>query len=396
VKGHQPTVCMIAYTSYATDARVRREAETLAAHGFDVVCLTNRNGTQRGQFVLDGVKVRELGVPKYRGKSTLAYLASYLRFLAASSVACVRLVARGQLDIVHVHNIPDFLVFAGLLPRAWGAKVVLDIHDSMPETFAAKFSHGALVDRALRLEERVSARVAHRVVCVNHPQRDTLTARGIPAAKTFISMNVPDPRIFAGVPGNGTPGGAGDGTFNLVYHGTMVERLGVDLLIRAVALLREELPDLRLHLWGNGDDLPRFQQLASKLHVGSRVLFRPQGFPLHELPGELARMDLCLVGNRPGPAGDLMLPVKLLECVALGLPAVVPRLRTIQYYFTDEMVTYFDPGDVGSLAAGVRGLHGDAARRREQAEKARGFLVAHGWERQGVELVSLYRELLAN
>ena len=104
----------------------------------------------------------------------------------------MRLLARGQLDVVHVHNIPDFLVLAGLVPRLAGCKVVLDVHDSVPETFAAKFSKGARSSGKLFcLEERLSAALAHSVICVNHPQRDVLVGRGIPDAKTFISMNVP-------------------------------------------------------------------------------------------------------------------------------------------------------------------------------------------------------------
>jgi glycosyltransferase involved in cell wall biosynthesis len=392
VKASQPTVCMIAYTSYATDARVRREAETLAAHGFDVLCLTNRNGTRRERFVLDGVEVRELGVPKYRGKNPLAYLASYMRFLAASSIACARLQATRQVAVVHVHNIPDFLVFAGLLPRAFGAKVVLDIHDSVPETFAAKFSRGTLVDRALRLEERLSARVAHRVVCVNHPQRDALTARGIPAAKTFISMNVPDPRIFQRPLATRTP--ARDGTFNLVYHGTMAERLGVDLVIRAVADLGNSIQGLRLHLWGGGDDLAKFEMLAERLGIAGQVSFKPAGYPLHELPVRLSSMDVGVIGNRRSVATDLMLPVKLMEYAALGIPAIVPELRTIRRYFSADMVSFYEPDDVRSLAAAITRLYADETARRRQADAAYRFLDEHGWEKRGPELVTFYRTLL--
>ena len=124
VAGH---VCMIAYTNYVTDARVRREAETLATHGFRVLCLTATNGDEPRRFELDGVEVRELRIPKYRGKSTSSYIRSYLRFLWSSSVVCIRLLRQRQLDVVHVHNLPDFLVLAGLLPRLTGCKVVLDV-----------------------------------------------------------------------------------------------------------------------------------------------------------------------------------------------------------------------------------------------------------------------------
>ncbi len=389
-------VCMIAYTNYAFDARVRREAETLASRGFQVLCLTTMNGAKPARFVLDGVEVRELRVPKYRGKSSVAYVGSYVLFLLATSVACLGLLVKGELEVVHIHNLPDFLVLAGLFPRLVGRKVILDIHDSLPETFATKFSDASIVMKLLCLEERLSALVAHRVICVNHPQREVLVARGIPRSKTFISMNVPDPRIFKhGSSNDGGPVGREE-YFNLVYHGTMVERLGVDLIIQAVAQLRDRIPCVRLHLWGNGDDLDRFQKLAQSLGLEQTVLFSPKGIPLLELPHRLRSMDVGVVGNRQTAAGDLMLPVKLVECVSLGIPVVAPRLKTIEYYFSDDMVAYFEPGDVQSLADSIYRLCSQPALRASQAEKARQFLGEYGWEQQGTELVTLYQNLLEN
>jgi glycosyltransferase involved in cell wall biosynthesis len=388
----QPHVCMIAYTTYLMDARVAREAETLAARGFQVLCLTTRNGAGRHTFRRGGVEVRELGVPKYRGKSTLAYVLSYARFLLSSSAACAWLLVKRRVDVVHVHNLPDFLVFAGLLPRLFGKKVVLDIHDSVPETFAAKFQRGTLVQRVLRLEERLSVSLAHRVICVNHPQREVLVGRGIPDVKTFVSMNVPDPRVFA--PVRRGPHGADPAVFNLVYHGTMAERQGIDLLIRAVARLSGRIPGVRLHLWGQGDDLARFMELTQELNVAQHVLFEPDGIPVHDLARHLSSMDVGVIGSRQSAAGDLMLPAKLLEYVALRIPAVVPRLRTIRHYFSDDMVTYFTPGDDASLAEGVYRLFLEPERRRAQAERAAQFLVEYGWERQGEDFVGLYQGLV--
>jgi glycosyltransferase involved in cell wall biosynthesis len=383
---------MIVYTKYATDARVRREAETLASHGFRVYCLTNRDGAEARRFVLDGVEVQELDVPKYRGKSHAAYVMSYVRFLSAAAAAFLRPQPWGRPDVVHVHNLPDFLVFAGLVPRIRGAKVVLDIHDSIPETFASKFSDGAVRWKALCLEERLSVLVAHRVICVNHPQRDTLVARGLPASKTFVSMNVPDPRIFTAQGGERAV--RERGPLNLVYHGTMVERLGVDLLIQAVHRLRGRIPDLQLHLWGGGDDLDGFRALAERLNVLDSVHFRPEGYPLEQLPARLDAMDIGVLGNRRTVAGELMLPVKLLEYVALGIPAVVPQLKTISYYFADDMVSYYEPDNVDSMADAIYRLHCRPDLGRDQARKAEGFLRDHGWERQGPELVSFYEQLV--
>jgi glycosyltransferase involved in cell wall biosynthesis len=386
-------VCMIAYTDYATDGRVRRQAEKLAAQGFSVLCLTATNGDEPKRFVLDRVEVQELRIPKYRGKSTLSYMRSYVRFLFASSAVCLQLMRRGRLDVVHVHNLPDFLVLAGLIPRLAGKKVILDVHDSIPETFAAKFGNRTLLHKALCLEERLSALVAHRVFCVNHPQRDALVSRGIPRRKTFVVMNVPDPRIFSqsGLEDRTAVEG---GQFDLVYHGTMVQRLGIDLIIRAVADLRDRIPGLRLYLWGDGDDLGTFRDLARSLGLDGRVQFRPAGFPVHQLPDQLRHMHVGVVANRPGIAANLMLPVKLMEYVSLGIPTVVPRLPTILRYFGEDTVSYYEAGDVKSLADAIYRLYRDPDLRVRQAQKAGEVLDVCGWERQGAELVGFYKRLV--
>src|SRR4051812_16040911 len=99
-EGKKPTVCMVAYTDYVFDARVRREAETLAANGFRVLCIKIRNGPEPETYVLNGVEIRELNIPKYQGKSPASYVASYLRFLVAASAICARLLLKGDLEVV--------------------------------------------------------------------------------------------------------------------------------------------------------------------------------------------------------------------------------------------------------------------------------------------------------
>ena len=387
-----PHVCMVAYSDYLTDARVRREAETLASSGFEVLCLKTRNGSKAKQYSLNGVQIRELPVPKYQGKSQFAYFISYCRFLVAASAACLGLVMKRQVDVVHVHNLPDFLVFAGLLPRFAGRKVVLDIHDSVPETFATKFSNSSVLRRALYFEERLSSRVAHYLICVNEPQRNTLLGRGIPVSKTTVSMNVPDPTIFHTSRGR-QPSTASE-HFDIVYHGTMAERLGVDLILRTVELLRDRIPEIRVHLWGRGDDLESFVDLASALRLEDCTDFRPDGVALEDLPAALQPMRVGVVGNRRSPASDLMLPVKLMEYIALGIPTVVPRLRTIEYYFSDDQVCYYEPENIQSFADGVYRLYGEPELRYRQAERAATFLDTYGWKQQGGEFVRFYRKLV--
>ena len=106
-------------------------------------------------------------------------------------------------------------------------------------------------------------------------------------------------------------------------------------------------------------------------------------------------MDLGVIGNRRSAAGDLMLPVKLLEYVSLGIPAVVPA---------ENHPALFQRRDGDVLRTGKRRIAGGcccpALRQPEppcEAGRGRtGFLTRYGWQRQGAELVTMYQELVEN
>ena len=208
-------------------------------------------------------------------------------------------------------------------------------------------------------------------------------------------MNVPDPSIFNRSPQISPPPRA-ERELNVVYHGTMAERLGVDLIIRAVAKVRQRVPCVRLHLWGRGDDLATFRGLIEDLGLSDRVDFRPEGVPLEELPQQLRSMDIGVVGNRRNAATDLMLPVKLMEYVSLGIPVVAPRLRTIAHYFSDDMVAFYEPEDVDAFAESIYRVWGRPDLRARQASRAFAFMRQFTWDRQGPEFVMFYRKLIGN
>lgn len=387
------SVFMVVYTTYATDPRVRREAETLASlPGYDVTVAVPKAGELPAAVELNGVKVVELNASRYWGHSVSAYLMSYLKFLFAAFLHCSRRSLRGEIDVVHVHNMPNFLVFAALLPRLLGRKVILDIHDSVPETYIEKFKQESrLVFRLLCLEEALCCRMAHRIICVNHPQRDVLVSRGIPAHKISISLNVPDDRWFHCV-SPGCPERRADGAFNLVYHGTLARRLGVDLTIQALAQLADRIPGLRFHVVGAGENRDELVSLAERLGVSSKVIFHGL-VPIEGLASFLKDMHLGVISNRRNIATELMLPVKMLEYVSLDIPVLAPPLKTIRHYFSDDMLGYFEPENVDSLSSAILESYRDEGTRLRRAERARTFLDRYGWPRHKADFIGLYSSL---
>ncbi|MFX0194930.1 MAG: glycosyltransferase family 4 protein [Candidatus Hodarchaeota archaeon] len=386
---------MITYSDYLTDTRVRREAETLASlPEYNVKVLAPKRGSLSCNYEIDNVKVLEMNVEKYRGSTKSRYIWSYIIFMAISFFTCMKLFMSKKIEIVHVHNMPDFLVFAGIVPRLFGKKLILDIHDTMPETYTAKFgSSSSLLFKVLRLEELICCGVVQKIICVNHVQRDVLLKRGIPSDKVSVSLNVPDHKRFD-LGQMKRDYGIKNDCFRMVYHGLIVRRLGIDLVIKVIAQLVDEISNIEFHVWGKyGDDFDDLDGLSKELRVEDRIHFVREGVPFERVPFELKRMDIGIVGNRKNIATEIMLPVKLLEYVAIGIPVVVPRLKAIEYYFSDEMVCYFEPENVDSLASAILKLYKDKSLRRAQAQSAKAFLAQYGWDKHQEDFIDLYREI---
>ncbi len=389
-------VCMIAYTILSVDARVRREAETLAnLEEYEVFILIPKDKDSPRKYSVDGVKVIELNIKSYQGKNKLKYVRSYLTFFLLSFITCIKFFFSRKIDIVHIHNMPNFLVFAAIIPRLFGKKIILDIHDSVPETYAAKFGKKSnLLFNLLCWEESLSCRFASKIICVNHVQRDALINRGIPASKIEVSMNVPDHKRFK-FKGNKKDVVKHVTDFNLVYHGTLTKRLGIDLTIRAVTKLVDKIPGLKFYIIGVGDDAEEFMKLSRSLGLGQIVHFK-KAVSIESLTTTLNGMHLGIISNRKNVATELMLPVKMLEYVALNIPVVAPSLKTIRHYFNNGMISYFVPENVDSLSSTILELYHDELKRTKQAMMARRFLEKYGWEKQQYDFIKFYNNLFTN
>ena len=125
-------ILMIAYTNYSTDSRVIKEAEAAIKQGFNVdfICLRTENACAKEK--INNVNVIRVKQFKYRGRSNIRYILSYIEFFTICLFKVTVLFLKKKYAIIHVNNMPDFLVFCAIIPKLFGAKVILDIHDPMP------------------------------------------------------------------------------------------------------------------------------------------------------------------------------------------------------------------------------------------------------------------------
>ncbi|MGE3174343.1 MAG: glycosyltransferase [Planctomycetota bacterium] len=390
-------VCMVVHAYYEGDARVRRYAESLAARGHRVDVLALRAPGLPKREAIAGVSLHRLPLSRRRG-GLLRYVFEYLVFTLLSALALA--LRPRRYDVVHVHNMPDFLVFAALVPRLFGARVVLDVHDLMPEVYASKFKTGLGHPGIwpLRVQEWLSHRFATAVVYATERFRTVaIGRRAVRAGDSIAVMNAADTGVFdrRRHPWRGPE----DPTaFDLLYLGTVSHRHGVDQCVRVLPLLKDRIPNARLIVHaklseGEGQPMRELQELARELGVADRVELRPP-LPLEQVPAVMSRASVGVFTPHLDVHIDMALSLKVPEFVAMGVPVVAVDTSIMRELFRDDEVMLFPDGDMAAFADCLVRIHGDADGAGRMTRRADRFTVEHAWEREFARYLAMLERLL--
>lgn len=385
-------VCMLAYTFYENDGRVMRYAETLAQQGARVDAVVLRKEGQPPVEMVGGVRVLRIQQRTRNESGKLDYFWRILKFFFRSMLEVTRRHVEQPYDIVHVHSVPDFEVFAAWLPKLMGAKIILDIHDIVPEFYAAKFKVGkdSLVFKALRLLERLSAGFADHVIAANDLWLSRLTSRSVRPQKCTSLINYPDTSIFQG---GMRKRSVDDGRFVIIYPGSLNAHQGVDIAVRAFAAVTDQAPDAELHIYGDGPAKAELHRLIDELRLSQRVLLRPP-LPLRQIASLMADADLGVVPKRNDGFGGEAFSTKILEFMALGTPLVVAATPVDMHYFDDSLLRFFEPGNERDLAAKLLEAYNHRAESRRLAENALAHARQVSWANKRGEYLGILDSLV--
>jgi glycosyltransferase involved in cell wall biosynthesis len=218
-------------------------------------------------------------------------------------------------------------------------------------------------------------------------------AMGVPPAKITVVLNAPATTLFDP---SRFPQRAfmADGRLRLVYAGALTPIYELDVVLRAIAALRERRPELpvELDVFGRGDSEPELVALAATLGIAGAVRFNGR-VPLEAIPAAVAAADIGVAPTRRDRFTELSLSTKLFEYAAMGKPVIASRLPTVERYFPPGSVTTYEPGDAGSVADAVVGLVGDPGRREQAVALTAGRLAALSWSAQAASYVALVDRL---
>lgn len=391
---------VILYSYYASDPRPRREAEALNRAGaeVDVICL-RKNRSEPARENLNGVNVFRIPL-KRRRAGKLVYILQYAGFWMASFFLLSLWSLKKRYKLVHVHNMPDFLVFSTLIPKLRGARIVLDLHDPMPELFQSIFGlkENHFIVRWLKKMEKLSICFADQVITPNIAFKELFTLRSCPRNKIETVMNSPEAEIFQpsshACATQNRHQNVGPKGFSLMYHGLIVERHGLDLAVEAIGKLKSKIPGIELHLYGEPTDyLEKILALARKLNLKDAIHFH--GFKsLNEIALDISRADLGLIPNRLSVFTEINFPTRIFEYLAMNKPVIVPSTRGIRDYFSDEEILFFKPGDVNDLAAKIEWAHQNPSALQRLMENGRRVYEKNSWKIEQAKFLDVVGDLV--
>jgi glycosyltransferase involved in cell wall biosynthesis len=392
-RGGGARICVIRQHYVPQDTRVLREVTALAGDGHEVDVICVRKPGEPAREHRGRVTIRRLAVPRGAGGGPGRYLVSYTSFFLRAAGLATALHARRRYQLVQVNTLPDVLVFAALLPRLSGARLLLDLQECMPEFFATKFRTGPRhpAVRLIASLEQASIRFADLAITPTVQLRAAFVDRGADPGKISVIMDGADEEVFHPLP-SARPQ---PGRFTLISHGTIEERYGLHTAIGAVALLRTEIPELELKIYGEGSDRDRLRQLATGLGVADRVHFSAGFVPFDELVRAIATADVGLVAMKRDAFRDLTLASKVFDFIAMGVPAAVSRTRSIRETFGEDCFEFFESGEAADLAGAIRRLYQDPGRRARLAARASRIAEPYRWPHQRARYLAVVNRLLA-
>jgi glycosyltransferase involved in cell wall biosynthesis len=391
---------VLLFSHYPADPRPRRAAEALAAQGvkIDLICLRDDDG-EPARETFGGINVTRVRLKRQRG-SKLGYVGQYLTFVLASFFYLASRSLTRRYDLVHVHNMPDILVFGATVPKLLGAKVILDLHDPMPELMQTIFGlpENSLSVVMLKRLEKWSVRFADLVLTVNLACKKIYSSRTCQPDKIKVVINSPDEEIFRFQRGvvrdvNGKNGNRSE-PFVILYHGSLVRRNGFDLAMESLEKVKKTISSVRLRVCGKRTDF--FEQVmesARQRGLDGNVDY----LGVRDLKGIVEAIEDCDLGIIPNHRNiftEINTPTRIFEYLALAKPVIAPKAKGIQDYFGDNDLIFFELGNADDLARKIEFAYSHPEEVADTVKRGQEVYLSHTWSRERLSLLNSISELL--
>ena len=391
-------ICLIYQGEYPPAERIEKVAKTLSAAGHDVFVLCNNYGRHLGG-VEAAPHCRVVRPKAFFAQRTLNRILNFPLFLNPLWLfAILRTVLRFRIDVLQVIDIP--LAPAALaIGRLLGKGVVMDMWENYPEAlkgwarldWKVRLFKNPAVARAVELF--VTSRMDHIFVVVDE-QKQRLIEDGVKAERISVVTNAADVELFSGgIAAGQTPLDQEPDAYKLLYVGVVTVERGLDDIIRALGVLKAELPQLRLYIAGTGNYCEALQRLAKAEGVEQVVVFTGW-VSFDQIRFYIAKSDLCLIPHVRSKFIDTTIPNKIFQYMLVGKPLLVSDAKPLARVVRECNCGFvFESGNTESAAAAIRAAY-KARHDITLGERGRQTVLAkYTWEKAAASLVDYYRRI---
>jgi PEP-CTERM/exosortase A-associated glycosyltransferase len=303
-------------------------------------------------------------------------------------------------QILHAHSPVLNALSAIRAGRRHAIPVVYEIRALWEDAAASHGTHGQASLRYL-VTRVVETRALHRadaVTTICEGLRANAIARGVPGDKITVIPNAVDRNRFAGP---GIPDGilasrlGVSGRIVLGFFGSFYAYEGLDLLLRAIPVMRHQRADIAILLVGGGPEEDRLRALAGELGLGDSVVFAGR-VPNENMRRYYDLVDVLVFPRVSTRLTELVTPLKPLEAMAQERIVVASSVGGHRELIRDRETGYlFPPGDPQRIAEGVFAALADQDSWPRIRARAIEFIeTERSWEHSVARYGEVYRRIL--
>lgn len=392
---------MVLDKSFPVDDRVEKEALSLIAAGHEVHLLCFTFGKEKTAEMYNGIHLHRVYMPLAAYKK-LAALILLLPFYGSFWKRHIkRFVSLNKIRILHIHDLP--LCGVGLqVAKECGIPLVADMHENYPilieeAAFANTAAGRLLINKAkwFQKEKEWLGQISHIIVVADGMRR---RLQELLPNKPQFALVPNSPRIadILQTQQSVSVKPKAENGFMLFYFGGLDSIRGLETLIDATALLKDEIPNLTLRIVGSGSLRPQLEQQVRSLKLEKLVEFCGWQ-PVKYLGAFIADADVCIIPHLKSPQTDNSSPNKLFIYMLFNKAIITSNCRSVQEVVQQSNCgLVYDSGDTRALARRIRTLYKDDRQRQQLASNGlQAVQQKYNWDQTVTPLLDLYAGLAA-
>lgn len=342
-------------------------AKELVSRGFEVEVITGfpnyPGGTlydgYRVKFiqkeVIDGVLVTRVPLFPSHDKSKLGRVFNYLSFAFSSLIYGLFFSKRA--DVIYAYHPPLTVGISALIIKLFRrVPVVLDIQDMWPDTLKATgmISNSRLLGSVSKVCNFIYSGVT-KIVVLSPGFKDLLIDRGVPENKIEIIYNWADEDVLRTKTGERPQDIVSIKGFKVLYAGNVGQAQGLDVVLDAALLLKDDVPNIHFLVLGRGLKLDDLKRREKELNLGNVHFFPAVG--MEKVGSFLGFADALLIHLNSDPLFEITIPGKTQAYMAVGKPIIMGVSGDASNLVSRaDCGVCFEPEDSVALAEAAKGL----------------------------------------